>query len=89
MTKEESRVQGFKDSRVQVKTVLTVTEAADMLGVDAQTVKKQYLSWCPGDGGAIPYDAWFRLPGNHIRIYRWGVIKVLSSENPKNITQSY
>ena len=51
---------------------LTIGEAARSLGVTPLTVKK-YLALDPEEGGPIPFAGWFRLPGGHIRVYRWAV----------------
>ncbi len=51
---------------------MSVGEAARMLGVDPKTFRK-YLALDPEDGGPIPFDGWFRLPGGHVRVYRWAV----------------
>jgi len=61
------------------KSVLTVAEAATMLGVDEQTIKRKYLALDSEDKAPIPFDAWFRMPGGHIRIYRWIILKIQSS----------
>ena len=58
------------------KSVLTVAQAAEMLGVDIQTIKRKYLALDPEDDAPIPFDGWFRLPGGHIRIYRYIIVKI-------------
>lgn len=57
------------------KPVLTVAEAAVELGVDKQTVRK-YLALDPEDEAPIPFNAWYRLPGGHIRIYRYIIVEM-------------
>lgn len=57
------------------RPVLTVAEAAEMLGVDKQTIRK-YMALDPEDNAPIPFDAWYRLPGGHIRIYRYVIIEI-------------
>jgi hypothetical protein len=47
---------------------LTVTQAAQVLGVDRRTIRK-YLALDPEDEAPILFEEWFRLPGGHIRIY--------------------
>ncbi len=86
MKRQKSEDRGQKSESVEadlasadVKTILTISEASDMLGVNKQTLKK-YLSRRPDEDMPIPYDAWFKLPYGDIRIYRWGVIKVLSGK---------
>lgn len=61
------------------KPVLTVAEAALELGVDKQTVRK-YLALDPDDEAPIPFNAWYRLPGGHIRIYKYIVIEIKGGE---------
>ena len=66
--------EGLASSRE--KPVLTVAEVADMLGVDKQTIRRKYLALDPEDDAPIPFDAWYRLPGGHIRIYRFVIEKI-------------
>ena len=61
---------------VPEEPVLTVSEAAEMLGVDKQTIRRKYLALDPEDKAPIPFSAWYRLPGGHIRIYRYIIIKI-------------
>ena len=74
--------KGRKDQRSEVrgqrsdeKKVLTVAEAAYELGVDKQTVYK-YMAMEAGEEAPIPFDAWYRLPGGHIRIYRYIIVEI-------------
>lgn len=56
--------------------VLTVSQAAEMLGVDKQTIRRKYLALDPEDDAPIPFNAWYRLPGGHIRIFRYIIIEM-------------
>lgn len=58
------------------RQVLTVSQAAEMLGVDKQTIRRKYLALDPEDNAPIPFDAWYRLPGGHIRIYKYIIIEI-------------
>lgn len=70
--REKSEVSSQKPVE---KQMLTVSEAAYELGVDTQTIRK-YLALDAEDKAPIPFDAWYRLPGGHIRIYRWVILKM-------------
>jgi hypothetical protein len=67
---------GFAGGIEPDKKVYSVSEVAELLRVDAQTVKRKYLALDPDDDAPIPFDGWFRLPGGHIRIYEWVISKI-------------
>jgi len=74
MRDRDTRLETGKKNKLYER-VYTVGQAADILGVDRSTVLR-YLSLDEPEGAVIPPEAWYRLPGGHIRIREWILIKL-------------
>jgi hypothetical protein len=73
---KKSAVQGTVSKLQGEKRLLTVAQAAIELGVGKQTILG-YLGRSRSEEAPIPFNAWYRLPGGHIRIHGWIIDKIL------------
>jgi len=58
-----------------VEKIYTVAEVAEIMRVDAQTIKK-WLGVDDPEQAVIDAQDWFRLPNNYIRIFERAVLKL-------------
>jgi transposase len=74
--KEKELTTGARKKRPRkVEKVYSISEVAELLAVNKQTVRK-WLSIGDPDGAVIPPNAWLKLPNGHIRIREWIVLKL-------------
>ena len=59
-----------------VERVYRVAEVAELLRLDARTVRK-YIALDMEEKAPIPYDGWFKLPNGQIRIKEWAVLGLM------------
>ena len=70
----------LKKAKPKPSKVFSVSQVAEILQVDKQTVYK-WLSTDAPEYAVIPSDGWFRLPlSGHIRIKGWVVDKLKAGD---------